>query len=158
MQQLQQTTLRADSAEGCAAELLETVPAMMRFIRAQMRQHRRSDLSVPQFRALVFVSRNSGTSLTAVADFLALSLPATSRLVEGLVRRDLIDRLIPPDNRRQVALSVNAHGCRVVSAARQATEKSLADVLAPLARRERVAVHRVLRVLRGKFEGLAPRS
>ena len=45
------------------AQVLEVVPTVMRFIRTQMRSHRSLDLSVPQFRALVFIERTDGASL-----------------------------------------------------------------------------------------------
>lgn len=158
MQQLQNKTLASGAPGDCAAEILEAVPLMMRFIRSQMRRHRGSDLSVPQFRTLVFLSRSPGVSLSALAEFLALSLPATSRLVEGLVRRSLVDRRIPPGNRRLVALSVNAHGRKIICAARDATEKRLAEVLAPFKKDERAAIRHALRTLRMEFQSLAMRE
>ncbi len=146
------------SPGNCAAEILEAVPVLMRYIRSQMRRHRGSDLTVPQFRTLVFLNRTPGASLSALADFLALSLPATSRLVEGLVRRSLVERRIPPGNRRLVALSVNAHGRRIICTARQATEKRLAEVVAPLGRDEIAAIQRELRTLREKFQSVTTRD
>lgn len=158
MQHLHKLTIGKDSVRGCSAEILESVPVMMRFIRSQMRRHRGSDLTVPQFRTLVFLNRSPGTSLSTLADFLALSLPAASRLVEGLVRRSLIHRRIPPGNRRLVALSVNARGRRIISAAREATEERLARVLAHLGSEERAMIQCALRTLREEFQSMAPRE
>jgi len=158
MQQLQELTNATSAAEDCAAEILEDVPAVMRFIRTQMRRHRGSDLSVPQFRTLVFLSRSRGASLSALAEFLGLSLPATSRLVEGLVRRNFVARRIPPGNRRLVALSISARGQRTICAARQATERRLAEVVASLRNDERAAIQRALRTLREEFQSAAARD
>jgi DNA-binding MarR family transcriptional regulator len=155
VQQLQKPTSAAESAEGCAAEILEAVPALMRFIRAQMRCHRGPDLSVPQFRTLVFLDRNAGASLSALAEFIGLSLPATSRLVEGLVRKNLVARRIPPGNRRLVALSISGRGQRTVGRARRATERRLAEVVASLPSNERAAIRRSLRALRREFQSAA---
>jgi DNA-binding MarR family transcriptional regulator len=152
MQQLQQLTRAAGSAEECAAEILETVPAVMRFIRAQMRGHRGPGLSVPHFRTMLFLRRNDGASLSALAEYLGLSLPATSRLVEGLVRKNLVVRRIPPGNRRLIALALSASGRRAVAAARQATESRLAEVVAPLRAGERAMIGRALRTLREKLQ------
>jgi DNA-binding MarR family transcriptional regulator len=151
VQQLQVLTRRRASAEECAAEILETVPAVMRFIRAQMRRHRGRELSVPHFRTLLFLRRNGGASLSALAQFLGLSLPAASRLVEGLVRRNFVVRRIPPGNRRLIALALSARGRRTVGAARQATESRLAEVVAPLPAGERAAIGRALQTLREKL-------
>jgi DNA-binding MarR family transcriptional regulator len=158
MQQLQGLTRATKSAEGCAAEILETVPVVMRFIRAQMRRHRGPELSVPHFRTLLFLSRNGGASLSALAEFLGLSLPATSRLVEGLVRKNFVVRRIPPGNRRLIALALSAGGRRTVGGARQATESRLAEVVAPLPAGERAAIGRALRTLREKLQPIAHRD
>jgi DNA-binding MarR family transcriptional regulator len=151
MQPLQLLSGATGSAEECAAEILETVPAVMGFIRAQMRCHRGPELSVPHFRALLFLRRNGGASLSALAEFLGLSLPATSRLVEGLVRKNFVVRRIPPGNRRLIALALSAAGRRTVAAARQATESRLAEVVAPLPAGERAAIGHALRTLREKL-------
>jgi DNA-binding MarR family transcriptional regulator len=148
----------AGSPEACAAELLETVPALMRFIRAQMRSHRGPDLSVPQFRTLVFLDRRRNASLSALAEYLGLSLPAASRLVEGLIRRNLVTRRIPPENRRRVALSLRAWGEKTVRAAQQATERQLAEVLAASPGRELAAIERALRRLREEFQSAAEQA
>ena len=158
MQQLQAITRGAGSAKECAAEVLETVPAIMRFIRVQMRRHRGRELSVPQFRTLLFLSRHGGVSLSALADHLGLSLPAASRLVEGLVRRSLVARRIPRGNRRLVALSLRAGGQRTVCAARRATERRLAEVVAALPAGERAAIQRALQMLRAEFQSAAERD
>jgi DNA-binding MarR family transcriptional regulator len=158
MQQLQELTASTGSAEDCAAEILEAVPAVMRFIRVQMRRHRSSALSVPQFRALLFLSRSPDASLSALAEFLGLSLPAASRLVEGLVRKNFVVRGIPPGNRRLVVLSVSARGQRTVDAARQATERHLAGVVASLRNDERATIRRALRTLREEFQPAAARD
>ena len=152
VQQLHVLTRTTGSAEECAAEILETVPAVMRFIRARMRRHRGPELSVPHFRTLLFLSRKGGASLSALAEFLGLSLPATSRLVEGLVRKNFVVRRIPPGNRRLVALALSAGGRRTVGAARQATESRLAEMVAPLPAGERAAIGRALRTLREKLQ------
>ncbi len=158
MQQLHQLTIRIGAAEGCAAEILETVPTVMRFIRAQMRRHRGPNLSVPQFRTLVFLSKHPDASLSSLAEFLGLSMPATSRLVEGLVRKSLVIRQTPAGNRRRVALSLSARGQRNIRAARQATERRLAEVVASLPNGKRVGIQRALRTLRKVFQPMAPRN
>lgn len=158
MQQLRSATILSASAVDGASEILETIPSVIQFIRTQMRQHRGSDLSVPQFRTLVFLDRNPGASLSALAEFIGLSLPATSRLVEGLVRKALIIRHTPAGNRRLVALSISARGRRTVSSARSATVKRLAEVLAGLNDEERAAVQFAMGALRREFQSAIGRE
>lgn len=158
MQQLVVLTVKAHSTENCAVEILETVPAVMRFIRTQMRHHRGTDLSVPQFRTLIYLSRNPGVSLSALAEHLEVSLPATSRLVEGLVRKRLLARRVPADNRRLVALSVSLRGQKTVSRAQEATVKSIVDVLDVLSSKERKAIQSSMRTLRAEFQPTGSRT
>ncbi len=81
-----------ENLDECARQLLETIPQIMRFIRAEMRSHRGHDLSVPQFRTLTFIHRNPEVSLSHLADHLGLTLPSTSKLVDGLVNQKIITR------------------------------------------------------------------
>ncbi|HUJ09281.1 MAG TPA: MarR family transcriptional regulator [Verrucomicrobiae bacterium] len=152
MQQLQRTIAPSNSAQQCAAEILEAVPAIIRFIRSEMRSHRGADLSVPQFRTLALLSRNQGASLSVVAEFLGLSLPATSRLVDGLVKKGLVTRQIPAGNRRQVALSVSTRGRTTWENARQATQQQLAEVIAPLTAAQRSRIQEAMRILQQSFQ------
>lgn len=87
------------SADTIARELLEVVPVIMRTIRAEMRSHRGADMSVVQFRALLFLNRNPGTSLSAVAEHLDLTLPTVSKMIDGMVANHLVTRedFLPTD-------------------------------------------------------------
>jgi DNA-binding MarR family transcriptional regulator len=158
MQRLQVSSYGISSAAGCASEILDSVPVVLQFIRAQMRRHSRSDLSVPQFRALVFLDRNPEASLSMLAEFLGLSLPATSRLVDGLVGKHFVTRRIPEGNRRLVALALSANGLRTVRVAWQAAEDRLARIMASVPARKRAAIQHALRILREKVQSLPPET
>src|SRR5947209_15174584 len=105
MQLLSPASKASPAEDVCARHLLDTVPLVMRVIRQHLRRHR-SGLSVPQFRTLWYVSSAAGPSLSAVADFIGLSLPAMSRLVDGLVEGRLMTRRPCADDRRHVRLSI----------------------------------------------------
>src|SRR6476646_2985017 len=125
MQLLSATTTTGVSDGEVAREMLDAVPLVMRVIRAHMCRHR-SGLSVPQFRTLCFLSGAEGSSLSAAADFVGLSLPAMSRLVDvGLLRRRHSD-----DDRRHVRLSVTRAGDNAGREARQLAQAHLAEVVA----------------------------
>jgi DNA-binding MarR family transcriptional regulator len=138
------------SDESCARELLDTVPLVMRVIRTHMCRHR-SGLTVPQFRTLCFLSGAEGSSLSAVADFIGLSLPAVSRLVDGLVGMGLLRRRHSDDDRRHVHLSVTRSGETAVREARQLAQAHLAEAVAGLPAKKRAAIAEAMRVLRDVF-------
>jgi DNA-binding MarR family transcriptional regulator len=125
------------SPEACARELLEVVPLIMSAIRSEMRSHRTPDLSVPQFRALAFIYRRPGTSLSAVADHLGLTLPSTSKLTDVLVGRGFVDRTPSAVDRRRVTLALTDRGRSIYETARRCTQEYLTRSLATLADAER---------------------
>src|SRR5215510_2417726 len=110
--------IRVTPVRQCAGEIMETVPAVMRFLRTEMRHHGTPFLSVPQFRVLVFLYRHPGASLSSVAEHLGVTCPTASVLVDRLVRRGLVDRTTYPQERRRVALTLTATGARHLQQAR----------------------------------------
>jgi DNA-binding MarR family transcriptional regulator len=115
-----------------AQQLLDVVPLVMRSIRAEMRRHRLRDLSVPQFRTLTFLNRHAGASLSEAAEFLGLTLPSMSKLVDGLVDKGLVSRETHSGDRRRVTLSLTARGRTLLAAARASTLDALTQELAAL--------------------------
>jgi len=99
-----------DTPHQCALKLLETIPLVMRVIRSEIRSRRFPDFSLPQFRALAFVGRHRGASLSALAEHLGLALPAASRLVEGLVIRQCLTRQPDGADRRRILLELTGYG------------------------------------------------
>jgi DNA-binding MarR family transcriptional regulator len=123
------STAATSPAEEAARAVLETVPLVMRAIRARMREGRRESISVPQFRALVYIRRHPGTDLSAVADHVGTSLPAASELVARLVRQQLVVRETDPVCRRRIRLTLSASGLADLRAAELRTTEWLVSVL-----------------------------
>ena len=139
------------SPDECARELLETVPSVMRVIRAEMRSHRTPDLSVPQFRALVFVNRNAGASLSDAAEYVGVTLPSMSKLIDGLVARKLVSRQTAAEDRRRMTLVLTAKGQEVLQSSHSATQACLAEILQSLSQSERATVVAAMQSLRPIF-------
>jgi MarR family transcriptional regulator for hemolysin len=152
MQLLSPASNSRGADEACANAVLDTVPMVMRVIRQHLRRHR-SGLTVPQFRTLCNVSTGSGLSLSAVADFIGLSLPAMSRLVDGLVEKRLLTRKTCDEDRRHVRLSITPRGEATLREARDLARKHLAEALAGLPASQRAGVETTMRILRGLFSG-----
>lgn len=74
-----------------------------------MRDVKGSAFTVPQFRALGFVSLQACTT-KQLADWQGVSLPAMSRMVDHLVRRRLLVHLPDTVDRRQVNLRLSGKG------------------------------------------------
>ena len=115
-----------------AEVVLDTVPATMRAIRGHMREGREEGVSVPQFRALLYVGRNPGTDLSSLAEHLGASMPAVSELISRLVRDGLVLRELDPASRRRIRLTISADGERQFHEARGRTIDWLANRLGSL--------------------------
>lgn len=137
-------TIMQPSASHCATHLLETVPIAMRFIQGHIRRERIGGLTLVQLRVLGFLGRTQDASLSATADHLGLSLPAMSRLIESLVRRDLVKRRTKATDRRSVALCLSHRGQRLLERARAETRRQLAATLRTLSARERTSLDHAL--------------
>jgi DNA-binding MarR family transcriptional regulator len=141
----------ATLAEDCAREVLDVVPQVMLAIRSRMRSHRTPDLSVPQFRTLAYLDRREGSSLSGVAEYIGLTLPSMSKLIEGLVDRDLVIRESDPADRRRVRLCLTMRGRVTLQAARAAAHDYLAGQLACLSEEKRLTITEAMNALRVSF-------
>ncbi len=139
------------SPDECARQVLETVPLIMRAIRVEMRSHRTPEISVPQFRTLAFLNNHEGASLSAAAEFIGLTLPSMSKMVDGLVARSLVTRQTHPDDRRRMTLALTTRGRSIYQSAHEATQACLADRLATLPAPERLAIAQAMEALRPLF-------
>lgn len=138
--------------ETCARELMDTAPQIFQSIRAEMRRGRGPDLSVPQFRTLRFIQRNADSSLSTLADFLGLALPSVSKLVDGLVKQELVNRQESTRDRRRLALVLTPAGEAIVNSARAAAQASLAETLSGFQPDELEMIHRALTLLQPLFQ------
>lgn len=135
----------------CATVLLDTVPHLMRVIRTNVRSHSGPELSIPQFRALAFLGRNRHAMLGDVASFLGLTLPAASKLVDGLVASNLASRETHARDRRRVSLALTRPGQRKYEAVVASARDFLSAKMRHLNPDERAAVLRAMELLHTAF-------
>ena len=129
---MRRSTVASSPSRDAATAVLETVPLVMRAIRTRMREGRPEAISVPQFRALIFIRRHPGTDLSAVASHVGTSLPAASELVARLVRQELVLRETDPGSRRRIRLTLSDAGLADLEAAELRTTAWLVDLVARL--------------------------
>ncbi len=138
-------------ADETAGQLLDVVPIVMAVIRGHMREFRDCDLSIPQFRTLAYLNREPGASLSDVADYIGLTLPAMSRLIDGLVERKLISRQTPAGDRRKITLNLTARGGTTLESNLETTQEHLAEHLAGLKPEDYRVIIRAMELLRPLF-------
>lgn len=146
----------SSSSEQCAEAVLEVTPIVIRVIRNKMRQNRAPALTVPQFRTLAFVQSKEGVSLSQVAEFIGLTLPSTSTLVDGLVKRGLVTRETHPTDRRRLTLTVTPTGRQLMQAARKHTQEYLAEQLERMPEADQATITSAMALLKQVFDNLSP--
>ena len=144
--------------ELCAREILDVTPIVMQALRVQIRAQRQDDLSVPQFRTLAFLRRHPGSSLSAAAEFIGLTLPTMSVLIEGLVQRGFVNRTPDQLDRRRVLLTLTPEGERQHTRAVECTAAWLVEVLEPLDEQQRRAIVEAFEILRPLFSSVTATS
>lgn len=97
-----------------------------------------ADISLPQYRLLVYLSERSEAA-SVLADALAVRPPSVTALVDGLVARGLVERRPDVVDRRRVTHALTDEGRRTLEAADEAVVAALHVLLAavPAARRRR---------------------
>jgi DNA-binding MarR family transcriptional regulator len=150
MQLLSGTTGR-EGPEGCAQDLLEALPPVMRFLRKHMRCRRDRTISVPQFRTLALLGSAPSVNLSAVADTLDASLPTASRIVSGLVARGWVVRHECASDRRHVELSLTARGQQNLEMARAGAKEYLVQELSRLDAAEVRTISKAMGLLHSVF-------
>lgn len=139
-------------SESCAATVMDTVPLVMRFIRADMRAIGATTLSVPQFRTLAFLNRHPGSSLSDLAEHLGVTPATASATTERLVQQHYVQRDSHPQERRKVVLSLTETGTQHLQQARTQTRRQLATLLDRLSESQVLQIEESLLLLRQIFE------
>jgi DNA-binding MarR family transcriptional regulator len=137
--------------DSCAAEILDVVPAVMRTIKNEMRRRRASGLSVPQFRAMIFINRQGQAALVQVAEHLGLTSATACRMMDELVARQLVLSRPSTIDRRKITLTLTAEGQAVLENARQGTLHLLEQLLAGLSPADNAAILQAMAILRQAF-------
>jgi DNA-binding MarR family transcriptional regulator len=148
-------TSRKKASEQCAAQVMETVPLVMRCLRADMRARKSTELSVPQFRTLAFLDRNPGTSLSQLAEHLGVTRATASANTERLVQRDYVDRCDDPEERRKVVLNLTEAGKQHLYQTRAQTRAYISELLNDLTEEQVAQIDDSLNLLRQIFEATA---
>lgn len=140
-----------EPALECAVEFLEVLPLVMGSLRCEIRRDPATALTMGQFRVLSVLNWHGTCSVSQVAECLELGLPATSKIIDGMVAAGMISRRGDPSDRRRVLLEMSAAGRNELLATRAIAHNHLANLLAPLSEPDRARLLESLRALRPLF-------
>lgn len=138
--------------DSCAAMIMDTVPLIIRLIRADMRAIGATTLSVSQFRTLAFLDRNPGSSLSDLAEHLGITSATASATVERLVQQTYVQREHHPQERRKIVLALSSAGNEHLQQARTQTRRRIAALLDGLPPEQVLQIEASLLLLKQVFE------
>lgn len=136
-----------DSLDTCASAVTDTFPMVMHAIRDDLKANNSVSLSMQQFRALKYLQRRQGATLTELTDHVGGTLSAVSKLVDGLVERGLLEREAVANDRRRVALRVTDCGLEKLEEVHGSALRTVKSVIEPLKDSERALVALAMNIL-----------
>jgi DNA-binding MarR family transcriptional regulator len=137
--------MKTGDSQRAARELLHVALLVMKGVAAEMR---RSELPLAPAQLGTLMRVANGTcTVSELARHQLVSLPTMSRTVDMLVRRELLERWIDEDDRRQTLVRLTPQGSRVVADVKRRSEQHVARILEDLTGDEHDRVLQALDVL-----------
>ena len=115
-----------DLLKSMSEVYMDAIPIAMQKIRKGMRQHRGSDLTLPQFRVLANVRRHPKTNKD-LADNIGLSVAAMSRLIQGLIKEGYLTKTENPLDKRESKIRLSKKGEKLIANIRAMTRVLLIE-------------------------------
>jgi DNA-binding MarR family transcriptional regulator len=113
-------------------------------------------LSIPEWRVMAVLAANPGLSAAEVTARTAMDKVAVSRAVAALLTAGRLHRTTAPSDRRRTHLALTRAGERVYSRVVPMALEYERALVAPLNKRDRAALDRLVRVLLGRAVELGP--
>jgi len=105
------------------------------------------DLTMGQLRLVFRLYYRDSLTMGQVADMLAVSRPTATGIVDRLVAKSLVERVVGPCDRRRVRVRLSPHGLERVVALRCAGAERAQAVLIQLDSSQQTALHQALEPL-----------
>ncbi len=113
-------------------------------------------LSVQQMRALgtlnrLMTDRTEGIPLKMLAQYMKLSLPAASHLVDSMVKKGLFNRKENPNDRRSICIKLSEEGERNFQFLHRTTQKRVEVLFSCLSAEEQTNFRRIIAIITDRF-------
>lgn len=140
----------------CAALVVDTIPLIMRSIRAAIRSSGEDVVSMPQFRTLRYLQHNGPVSLSTLTSHLGGTAPGISKMIDHLVDRNYVYRTTDGQDRRRIALSLTPEGDSALQHLRALAVKAIADQFTTLNETETSVVTLAMKVIQSAIHESYP--
>ena len=132
-----------------AYEVSQLMPDILRqFLRRQTKEIAQGNITLPQILILDILKDRISMRMGELAEYLAVSMAATTGIVDKLVRNGFVIRTGSPRDRRIVNINITPKGKRVVGKYNQARQKAIIEMFGGLTALERSQYLEILSKLR----------
>lgn len=104
-------------------------------------------ITLPQLETLRFIQEHQPATMSKVADFLAVTPPSATVIIDALVRPGLVTRRRDPKNRRTVYLHLTGKGEKLLKAAFKQRCVAFQQLLRHLSKHEQLTFLRLMQKL-----------
>jgi DNA-binding MarR family transcriptional regulator len=108
-------------------------------------------ISLAQCITLLEIEKNNEISVSDLAKNLSLDKSTVSRTVDGLVNINMVDRVIPKENRRLALINLTSSGKQVCSNINYSNDSYIREVMADFTENEQEEFLRLFTKLSGKM-------
>lgn len=149
---------RLVSEEECAHRIIQVLPRIMRFLAHEAGdQAPGKQLTISQFRVLLQLNRRQH-AVSELARCHDVSLPTMTVMIDGLVRRGLVERAQHGDDRRTVLLSITEEGRAILESFRLRAVERVKSIIAALDADKRTALVDALDLLEQALAQSVPKA
>lgn len=138
--------------DDLSSKFVQVIPAAMSSYRIEIRGLARPELTVLQFRALMFIARGLPTANQDLAEHVGVLPSAMSRITDSLVHGGYVTRQSDGADRRRVTLKLTPRGKARVDALIHATSTRFSERFRQLNASKRRDLARGLSVLEEIFQ------
>src|SRR5437868_3977855 len=119
--------------EQFSKRMIDLMPQCIRgFSQHEHNYLSRGEITMPQLWVLECLSKCEGRLMSEIADFLGVSRPAATGLIDRLIAQQLVRRDNIPDDRRTVRISITDKGQKIVRNVWEQKRRTLVKVFSQL--------------------------
>jgi DNA-binding MarR family transcriptional regulator len=138
------------SRRSLGKQILKSIPSVMRVIRREMMPIAAGQLSIPQFRILAHLSHGEET-VSSLAQLQGVSLPAISKMLDGLVAKKMVRKKACANDRRSQWAELLPKGRKIFDRMQEQVAIKLNEQLATLSSSDTKVIEEALQILYLRF-------
>lgn len=117
----------------------------------RMRGLPKIDMNVTEIGALHFINKNGQTTMKDLSEFLEISPPSTTALIDKMIKIDILKRTFSEDDRRNVIISFTDNGHKMFENAKVEKIKILEEIFSCLNEKEHHELRSISRKMFNEF-------